>query len=53
MFLYTGKAHEMYKSYKRVGLREKWQAGVTRPALGVLSSNTGTALGEIGNRGEV
>lgn len=46
MFLCIGKAHEMYKSYERVGLRDKWQAGVTRPVLGRLSSNTGTALGE-------
>lgn len=51
MFLCIGKAHEMYKSYERVGLRDKWQAGVTRPVLGRLSSNTGTALGEIGYRG--
>ncbi|AVB04098.1 hypothetical protein NGUA23_02844 [Salmonella enterica] len=34
MFLCIGKAHEMYKSYERVGLRDKWQAGVTRPVLG-------------------
>lgn len=46
MFLCIGKAHEMYKSYERVGLRDKWQAGVTRPVLGGLSSNTGTSLGE-------
>lgn len=51
MFLCIGKAHEMYKSYERVGLRDKWQAGVTRPVLGWLSSNTGTALGEIEYRG--
>lgn len=51
MFLCIGKAHEMYKSYERVGLRDKWQAGVTRPVLGGLSSNTGTALGEIEYRG--
>lgn len=35
MFLCIGKAHEMYKSYERVGLRDKRQAGVTRPVLGV------------------
>ncbi len=35
MFLCIGKAHEMYKSYERVGLRDTWQAGVTRPVLGV------------------
>lgn len=35
MFLCIGKAHEMYKSYERVGLRDKWQVGVTRPVLGV------------------
>lgn len=34
MFLCIGKAHEMYKYYERVGLRDKWQAGVTRPVLG-------------------
>lgn len=34
MFLCIGKAHEMYKSYEKVVLRDKRQAGVTRPVLG-------------------
>lgn len=45
MFLCIGKTHEMYKSYERVGLAGQL-AGVTCPALGWLSSNTGAALGE-------
>ncbi len=51
MFLCIGKAHKMYKSYERVGLRDKWQAGVTRPVLGVTVIKYRTALGEIGYRG--
>lgn len=36
MFLCIGKAHEMYKSYERVGLRDKWQAGRRNtPGFGV------------------
>lgn len=51
MFLCIGKAHEMYKSYERVGLRDKWQAGVTRPVWGDYHQIPGRRWGKIGYRG--
>lgn len=51
MFLCLGKAHEMYKSYERVGGAGQVAGRRNTPGFGGLSSNTGTALGEIEYRG--